>query len=307
VVGKPFARFEIGYMDHPKFMALSGNAISLWHEAKDYCAKYHTDGLIPADAVKHFRFAGKKSIALLTTPISLPKPDGTAYGPLWEVHPVGFKMHDYLEHNDCREDILARMEDASDAEKLRKAKNKARQAKYRAERKAQLAELERRGTDNGPPPGLLDRRHATVTPDDCDVTRDSTRDVTRTCSTPTETATTTVQRKDQKDSSEVNSEPPPVMEFPVVGDPKQQTWGLSQSRIDAWREAYPGIDIVQECHKARAWAIANPSKRKTARGMPSFLVRWLGNAVDRGRATPAKPHPAIATAVSPALQRRRDA
>lgn len=120
---KPWARIEVGRMRHPKFLALNGNAIALWDEGKDYCDEHHTDGLIPREALKTFRFSGPKSIAMLTASCGQ-KPDGSAYVPLWEPHPVGFKMHDYLDHNDCREQILSRMERADerrDTEAKRKA------------------------------------------------------------------------------------------------------------------------------------------------------------------------------------------
>lgn len=72
---------------------------------------------------------------------------------------------------------------------------------------------------------------------------------------------------------------PIVCTFKTVGNPP--TWDLHRSRIDGWLPAYPNIDVEGECRKAWAWVDANPQKRKTARGMPAFLVRWLGNAVDR--------------------------
>lgn len=111
---KPWSKLEIGYLNHPKFLALNANAICLWHEGKNYCDTHHTDGLIPRDAMKTFRFRGAKAIALLLLSCGL-KPDGTAYAALWSQHDVGFRMHDYLDHNDCRDAILARMEQAEES------------------------------------------------------------------------------------------------------------------------------------------------------------------------------------------------
>lgn len=133
-MAKPWARLEIGYLGHPKFLALSANAICLWHEGKNYCDEFHTDGLIPRDALKLFRFRGAKAMQQLTTPCATPKPDGSAYAALWEEHPVGFKMHDYLDHNDCREEVLARLEDADERREHRRLKNKERQAAFRIRR-----------------------------------------------------------------------------------------------------------------------------------------------------------------------------
>lgn len=109
-MAKPWAKLEIGYSTHPKFMRLSANAFALWHEAKDWCAKYQTDGLIPKHALKLFRFYSKKSVELLTTSCGLPSNGEQMMAPLWEAHDVGYKMHDYLDHNDCREEVLSRIE-----------------------------------------------------------------------------------------------------------------------------------------------------------------------------------------------------
>ena len=45
---------------------------------------------------------------------------------------------------------------------------------------------------------------------------------------------------------------------------------------------HPGVDILGEARKALAWANANPTKRKTARGMAKFLLSWMGRVQDRG-------------------------
>ena len=74
---------------------------------------------------------------------------------------------------------------------------------------------------------------------------------------------------------------PTVIAFPVTGNLSAPTWALTQGRIDGWTAAYPGVDVLGECRKALAWLEAN--HRKTAGGMPRFLVSWLNRSVDRGR------------------------
>lgn len=126
---KPWAKTEIDFINHPKFRCLNANAICLWLEGKNYCDKHMTDGLIPAHEVKRFRFGGKKSIACLLTSAG-PKNEGEQYQPLWVAHAVGYKMHDYLDYNDCREAVLARMEQVDRARELdREYKAKGRAAK----------------------------------------------------------------------------------------------------------------------------------------------------------------------------------
>jgi uncharacterized protein YdaU (DUF1376 family) len=92
-------------------------------------------------------------------------------------------------------------------------------------------------------------------------------------------ATTT--KKERTKSAEPQSDStPPVMEFPVVGA-GAPTWTLTQGRVDEWQMAYPNLGVVNECLKAQAWIRANVSNRKTAGGMPAFLVRWLNKATER--------------------------
>ena len=68
--------------------------------------------------------------------------------------------------------------------------------------------------------------------------------------------------------------------FVTVGEPS--SWLLTDDRISEWATTYPNLDVRAECLKASAWLNANTSRRKTASGMPRFLVNWLNNAVNRG-------------------------
>jgi len=83
------------------------------------------------------------------------------------------------------------------------------------------------------------------------------------------------------------------MTFPVIGLGGKE-WGLTGRQTDEWREAFPGIDVLAECRKARVWLVANGLK--TAGGMPRFLVSWLGKAADgrtgaKATSTPVKVDP----------------
>ena len=83
-----------------------------------------------------------------------------------------------------------------------------------------------------------------------------------------------------KDScSEPSSKP--VLVFETVG--KVKSWELTPQKVTEWRGDFPHLDIEAECRKARAWLVANPTKRKTAKGMPRFLVGWLGRSQDSGK------------------------
>lgn len=81
---------------------------------------------------------------------------------------------------------------------------------------------------------------------------------------------------------------PVVMNIPIVGcgPGKRKEWSLLQSKIIEYGESFPGVDVLSECKKARQWCIDNPTKRKTAAGMPKFLSAWLGRVQNRSRPSP---------------------
>ena len=51
-----------------------------------------------------------------------------------------------------------------------------------------------------------------------------------------------------------------------------------------WQETYPAVDVRQELKEMKAWCAANPSLRKTRRGIKRFIVTWLSKEQDKGRA-----------------------
>jgi hypothetical protein len=81
--------------------------------------------------------------------------------------------------------------------------------------------------------------------------------------------------------------PSPLLVFPVVGKPVdgKQEWGLTETVLNRYRDAYPGVDVKAEAKRALSWILSNPSKRKTYRGMESFLDKWMSRIQDRGGST----------------------
>lgn len=72
-----------------------------------------------------------------------------------------------------------------------------------------------------------------------------------------------------------------IMSFPVTGKARQ--WDLKETLYRQFCESYETLNVMAEMKKALAWTIANPTKKKTERGMGKFLVGWLNRAVDSGR------------------------
>ncbi len=64
------------------------------------------------------------------------------------------------------------------------------------------------------------------------------------------------------------------MTFPT----KQGEWELTDAEIGHLNNQYLRLDLYGELRKACAWLEANPSRRKTQRGMKRFIVGWLNGA-----------------------------
>lgn len=96
------------------------------------------------------------------------------------------------------------------------------------------------------------------------------------------------QEQEQEQTKSGSSAPPngaeppgAVLVFDTVGP--QRRWWLTEAHIAEWQAAYSTLDVRAETKRAHAWLRANPSKRKTAVGMPRFFVNWLSRAVERPR------------------------
>lgn len=60
-----------------------------------------------------------------------------------------------------------------------------------------------------------------------------------------------------------------------------RTWNVTRGYLDGLRDTYPGIDLMAECRKAKAWLDANPRRLKTYSGMKAFLTSWFSRAQNR--------------------------
>jgi hypothetical protein len=82
---------------------------------------------------------------------------------------------------------------------------------------------------------------------------------------------------------------PAVLEFPIAHRKGHaETWTLRQDYVAELAAAFPAADVLAECRKAAAWVRANPQRKKTARGMRSFLFGWVDRS--RGRGPPGAPN-----------------
>lgn len=52
-------------------------------------------------------------------------------------------------------------------------------------------------------------------------------------------------------------------------------FSIFKGDYEKYKELYMGIDLMKEFKRMEIWLDANPSKRKTKRGYPRFIVNWL--------------------------------
>ena len=105
----PWVRIDENAMDHPKFLALTDGAWRLWCEGQAYCQKHLTNGRIPKAALRGFRYFSTSRVKNLTTEFVPMK------GPCWHTEPDGtVQVHDYLEWNDSRDEVLKARSDSRD-------------------------------------------------------------------------------------------------------------------------------------------------------------------------------------------------
>ena len=72
---------------------------------------------------------------------------------------------------------------------------------------------------------------------------------------------------------------PPVITL-ILNDMTE--YPVYQEDIDEWSKLYPSVDIIQELRKMRGWLDANPTNRKTKRGIRRFVNGWLSREQDKG-------------------------
>ncbi|MGD9567558.1 MAG: phage replisome organizer N-terminal domain-containing protein [Sedimentibacter sp.] len=57
---------------------------------------------------------------------------------------------------------------------------------------------------------------------------------------------------------------------------------VEKSEVDTWKDLYPSVNVEQELRSMKGWLIANPTKRKTKKGINRFINNWLAREQDKG-------------------------
>lgn len=66
------------------------------------------------------------------------------------------------------------------------------------------------------------------------------------------------------------------------------SWQATQADLELWYAAYPAVNVDQELSAMAVWCDANPTRRKTQRGIKQFVANWLNRAQNQGGSPMAK-------------------
>jgi hypothetical protein len=85
-------------------------------------------------------------------------------------------------------------------------------------------------------------------------------------------------------SSKLDAEEPEMSNEPgiisIITNAKYE-YPITQADIDLFEESYPGVNVIAELKRFKAWSYANPKKRKTKAGMMRAINSWLSREQDK--------------------------
>lgn len=71
---------------------------------------------------------------------------------------------------------------------------------------------------------------------------------------------------------------PSIIQLPLND---KTLYDVSENDFKEYEELYPNVDVMQELRKMKGWINANPTKRKTKRGIKRFINSWLSREQDK--------------------------
>ena len=245
----PWAKLDDRAPSNPKVFEAGVCAFGLFTQSLCYCAANLTDGFVPATALP--------LVSPGTSPrLLLALVDRLVKAGLWAVDDErgGWVVHDYLDYNPSRADVLAEREAA-----------RKRKDVWNAKRNGGRTPTERRknadGTDGGTAEELFP-------------------DPTRPDPTPTPLSHTSREAAASTQGAVAFRIPERITKTldrcPKLGAvPRLRTpeWWQAQVR------ARPAVDFPAQVLEAEAWLRSNPKKAPRS-DFPAFLNRWLRKAAD---------------------------
>jgi hypothetical protein len=61
-----------------------------------------------------------------------------------------------------------------------------------------------------------------------------------------------------------------------------EAWEPLPEDVEQWQQLYPAVNVPQELNAMAGWLDANPTRRKTPKGIKRFCNSWLSRAQDKG-------------------------
>jgi len=105
----PWFNVDDGFHCHPKVLAAGNAAMGLWTRCGSYCARYATNGFVPAAIAK--AYGSKPELARLVQVGWLLAEEG------------GYRMHDYLDYNRTSDQIAADREKAAERKRRQRERD----------------------------------------------------------------------------------------------------------------------------------------------------------------------------------------
>jgi hypothetical protein len=62
-------------------------------------------------------------------------------------------------------------------------------------------------------------------------------------------------------------------------------FSVTEAKVQEWQELYSAVDVREEILAYKGWALNNPTKRKTRKGILASLNFWLARSHDSGRSS----------------------
>ena len=92
-----------------------------------------------------------------------------------------------------------------------------------------------------------------------------------------------------------NTTAEPVADAPALADCEAiplhdgTEWKPTANLLAEWERLYPGVNVKQAIAEMRGWCLSNPTRRKTRKGVQTFVTSWLGREQNRSPGTRDRP------------------
>ena len=92
-----------------------------------------------------------------------------------------------------------------------------------------------------------------------------------------------------------NTTAEPVADAPALADCEAiplhdgTEWKPTADLLAEWERLYPGVNVKQAIAEMRGWCLSNPTRRKTRKGVQTFVTSWLGREQNRSPGTRDRP------------------